>query len=90
MEKHRLKVFEIRALWRIFGPMREKVAGGWRRLHNGELHNLYASLSVIRVMKSRSERGMVHVERFGEMKNAHKIMVGKPERKRHFGRTSRR
>jgi hypothetical protein len=36
-----LRVFLIRALRRIFGPKREEVAGGWRRLHNEELHNLY-------------------------------------------------
>jgi hypothetical protein len=40
----RLRVFETRVLRRIFGPKREEVAGGWRRLHNEELHNLYASL----------------------------------------------
>jgi hypothetical protein len=38
-------------LRRIFGPKKEKVAGGWRRLHNEELHNLYASLNIIRVIK---------------------------------------
>jgi hypothetical protein len=41
-ELHGLLVFENRMLRRIFGPKREKVAGGWRRLHNEELHNLYA------------------------------------------------
>jgi len=41
---------------RISGPKREKVAGGWRRLHNEELHNLYASPTIIRVIKSRSMR----------------------------------
>jgi hypothetical protein len=40
-------------LTRIFGPKREEVAGGWRRLHNKELHNLYASSHAIRVIKSR-------------------------------------
>jgi hypothetical protein len=38
-------------LRRIFGPRREEAAGGWRRLHNEELHNLYASPNVIREMK---------------------------------------
>jgi len=42
-EEHRLKVFENRVLRRMFGPKWEEVAGGWRRLHNEELHNLYAS-----------------------------------------------
>jgi hypothetical protein len=40
-------------LRRIFGPKREEVAGGWRRLHNEELHNLYALSNTIRVIKSR-------------------------------------
>jgi hypothetical protein len=44
-------VSEYRVLRRIFGPKREEVEGGWRRLHNEELHNLYASSNVIRVTK---------------------------------------
>jgi hypothetical protein len=45
-------VFENRAVWRIFGPKREEVAGDWRRLHNEELHKLHTSPN-IRVVKSR-------------------------------------
>jgi len=52
-EEHRLRVFENRMLRRIFGPEREEVVGCWRRLHNEELHNLYASLFIMRVVKSR-------------------------------------
>jgi len=51
-EEHRLKLLENRVLRRIFGPKREEVAGGWTRLHNEELHNLYASQNVIRVIIS--------------------------------------
>jgi hypothetical protein len=54
-EKHRLSLFENRVLRRIFGPKRDEVTGGWRKLHNDELHNLYCSLSIIR-MKSRKMR----------------------------------
>jgi hypothetical protein len=43
-------------LLRIFGPKMEEVAGGWRRLHNEELCNLYASLSIIKMIKSRGMR----------------------------------
>jgi hypothetical protein len=48
-----LRIFLNRVLRRIFGPKREEVVGGWRRLHNEELHNLYASPDIIRVIKSR-------------------------------------
>jgi hypothetical protein len=55
-EEHRLRVFENRVLRRIFGPSREEVAGGWRTLHNEELHNLYTSSDISRVIKSRRMR----------------------------------
>jgi hypothetical protein len=57
-EEHRLRVFENRLLRRIFGPKGDEVTGGWRKLHNEELHNLYSSPSIIRVIKSR--RWAVH------------------------------
>jgi hypothetical protein len=47
-EEHRLRVFENRVLRRIFGPKRDEVTGEWRKLHSGELHNLYSSPSIIR------------------------------------------
>jgi hypothetical protein len=53
-EKHRL--FENRMLRRIFGPRRNEVTGDWRKLHNDELHNLYSSPNIIRMIKSRSMR----------------------------------
>jgi hypothetical protein len=46
-------VFENRVLRRIFGPKRDEVTGGWRKLHSEELHNLYSSQSIIRMIKSR-------------------------------------
>jgi hypothetical protein len=52
-EEHRLRVFENRLLRRILGPKRDGVTGGWRKLHNEELHNLSSSPSIIRLMKSR-------------------------------------
>jgi hypothetical protein len=51
-EEHRLWVFENRVLRRIFGPKRDEVTGGWRTLHNEELHNLYSSPSTIIMIKS--------------------------------------
>jgi hypothetical protein len=62
-EKHRLRVLENRALRRIFGPKRDEVTGGWRKLHNGELRKLYSSESgsIIKIMKPRTIRWEVHV-----------------------------
>jgi hypothetical protein len=65
-EEHRLRVFENRVLRRIFGPKRDEVMGQWRKLHNGELHNLYSSPDIIRHIKSRRMRWAGHVERMGE------------------------
>jgi hypothetical protein len=50
-EEHRLRVFENRVLRGIFGPKRHEVTGEWRKLHNGELHNLYSSQDIIRQIK---------------------------------------
>jgi hypothetical protein len=70
LPKHRLRVTENRVLRIIFGPKREEVTGGWRRLHNEELHNLYASPNIIRVIKSRRIRWMDHIACIGEMRVA--------------------
>jgi hypothetical protein len=52
-----------RVVRRVFGPKSDEVAGGWRELHNEELHNLYSSPSIIRVIKSRIMRWVGHVAR---------------------------
>jgi hypothetical protein len=83
-------VFGNKALRRIFGPKRDEVTGGWRKLHNGELHDLYSSPSIIRIMKSRRMRWAGHVARIGEKRNAYRLLVGKPEGKRPIGRPRRR
>jgi hypothetical protein len=62
-------VFENRVLRRIFGPKREEVAGGWRRLHNGEFHSLHTSPNIIRAINSRRMRWAGHAERMGGMRN---------------------
>jgi hypothetical protein len=54
-EEHRLRVFENKVL-RMFGPKREEMAGCWRRLHNEELHDLYTSPNIIKVIKLRRMR----------------------------------
>jgi hypothetical protein len=69
-EEHRLRVFENRVLWRIFGPKRDEVAGGWRKLHNEELHGLYSSPNIVRVIKARRMRWAGHVASMGDVRGA--------------------
>jgi hypothetical protein len=83
-------VFENRALRRIFEPKRDEVIGGWRKLHNEELHNMYSSPSIIRMIKSRRMRWAGHVARMRTKRNAYRILVGNPEGKRPLGRPRRR
>jgi hypothetical protein len=64
-EEHRLRVFENRVLRKIFGPKREE-DGSWGKLHNDELHSLYSSPNIVRVIKSRRMRWAGHVARMGE------------------------
>jgi hypothetical protein len=85
-EEDRLRVFENRVLRGISGPKRDEVTGGWRKLHNEELHNLYSSPSIIRMIKSRRMRRTGHVAQVGEKKNEYKILVGKLQGKRSLGR----
>jgi hypothetical protein len=66
------------------------VTGGWRKLHNQELRDLYSYPSIIRIIKSRMMRWAGHVERIGEKRNAYRLLVGKPEGKRTLGRPRRR
>jgi hypothetical protein len=75
-EEHRLMVFENRVLRRIFGPTKDEVTGGWRNLHYEELHGLYSSPSIIRVIKTRRMRWAGHVARMGEVRGAYNILVG--------------
>jgi hypothetical protein len=64
-EEHGLRVFENRVLRMIFGPKRDEITGEWRKLHNKELHDLYSSPSIIRIIKSRRMRWAGHVARMG-------------------------
>ena len=89
-EEHRLRVFENRVLRRIFGPKRGEVTGDWRRLHNEELNDLYSSLNIVRVIKSRRLRWAGHVARIEEGRGVHKVLVGKCDGKRPLGRPRRR
>jgi hypothetical protein len=60
-------------LRRIFGPKRDEVTGGWKKLHNKELHDLYSSPSIIRMIK----RWVVHVARMEKRRNTYRLLVGK-------------
>jgi hypothetical protein len=88
--EHKLKVFENRVLRRIFGPKRDVVTGRWRKQHKEELHNLYSSPSIIRIVKPRRMRWAGHVAQMGEKRNMYRLLVGKPEGKRPLGRPRRR
>jgi hypothetical protein len=81
-EEHRLRIFENTVLM-IFGPKREE-DGSWRKLHNDELHSLYSSPNIVRVIKPRRMRWA------GHRKGAYKVLVGRPEGKRHLGTSRRR
>jgi hypothetical protein len=83
-----LRVFENRVLRRIFGPKRDEVIAGWRKLHNEELHGLYSSPSIVRVIKARMMRWEGHVARMREVRGAYNILVGRPEGRRPLGRPS--
>jgi hypothetical protein len=85
-----LRVFESSVLRRIFGPKRDEVMGGWRKLHNEELHDLFSSASIVRIIKSRRMRLAGHLSRMGEKRNAYRLLVGKPEGKRPLGRSIHR
>jgi hypothetical protein len=73
-----------------FYDVSDGVTGGWRKLHNEELHNLYSSPSIIRIIKLRRMRWAGHVTRMGEKRNVYKLLIGKPEGKRPLGRPRRR
>jgi hypothetical protein len=70
--------------------MNKKATGGWRNLHHEELQNLYSSPHIIKIIKSRRMRWAGYIARMREMRNAYRILVGKPEGKRQLGRPRRR
>jgi hypothetical protein len=76
-------------LSKIFGPKREE-DGSWRKLHNDELHSLYSSPNIVRVIKSRRLSWAGHVVRMGEGRGVYRALIGKPEVKRPLGRPRRR
>jgi hypothetical protein len=73
-----------------FWTKRDEVIGGWRKLHNAELDNLYSSPNIIKTIESRRMRWAGQVARMGETRKACRILVGKPEGKRPLGRPRHR
>jgi hypothetical protein len=83
-------VFENKGLRRIFRLKRDGVTGGWRKLHNEELQNLYSSTSIIKLLNWRKMRWAGHVARMGEKRKEYRLLVGKLEGKRPLGRPRHR
>jgi hypothetical protein len=88
-EEHRLRAYENGALRRIFGLNRGNIIEGSRKPQNKELHNLYCSLDIIRMIKSWRMRWAGHVARIGEKRNACRILVRTPDGKGPLGRLRR-
>jgi hypothetical protein len=82
-EEYRLRVFENRVLREIFGPKREE-DGSWRKLHNDEIHRLYSSLNIVRVIKSRRMRRARHVARMGRGEVLTGFWLGSSEARDHW------
>jgi hypothetical protein len=76
-EERRLAVFENRVLRSIFGPKKDEVTGEWRKLHSGELRNLYSSPDIIRQIKSRRMNLVGRVARMGEGRKLYRVLVRK-------------
>jgi hypothetical protein len=81
-EEHRLRVFENRELRKIFGPRKEK-DGSWRKLHNDEIHSLYSSPSIVRVIKSRRINWVKLVARKEKGRGAYNFWLGGPNVRDH-------
>jgi hypothetical protein len=70
-------VFENRLLRSIFGPKRDEVIEGWRKMYNEELYNLYVSPNIFRIIKLRRIIWTGHVARMGKKRTAYNSLVGK-------------
>jgi hypothetical protein len=84
-KEHRLTAFEKKVLRRVFGSKRDDVTEGWRKLHKEDLHNLYSSPNIIRIIKSRRKMWAGQIARIGEKRNACKLLLGKSAGKRSLG-----
>jgi len=89
-EERRLRVFKNRVLRKIFGSKSDEATREWTTLHNKELHDLYSSPNIFRVIKSRRMKWVGHVARLGERRGVYRVLVMKPEGQRSLGRPRRR
>jgi len=83
-------VYDNRVLRRIFGSRKNEVTGGWRKLQNEELSDLYSSPNIVRAIKSRGMSWAGHVARMWARRAVYRVLVGKPEGRRPLGRLRRR
>jgi hypothetical protein len=79
-------VSENRVVKRIYAPKRDEVTGEWRKLHKEELHTCSHPPNIIRHIKSKGMRWVRHAAHMGEERKVYRVLVGKPEGKRPFGR----
>jgi hypothetical protein len=83
-EHSRLRTFENRVLRKIFGPKRNELPGDWRRLHNDELHALYSSPNIIRMVKLRIMRVVGHMACMGKRRRAYRGLTGNLRERNHL------
>jgi hypothetical protein len=76
-------VFEVRASRKILGPKRDQ-DGLWRKMHDDELHSVYSSRNIVRVIKSRRMRWAGHVARIGEGRSVYRVWLGGPNVRDHW------
>ena len=84
-EERRLRVYENRVLRRVFGNKRDEIKAEWRKLHNEELHGLYYSPNIFRLIKSRRMKWTGHVVCMGERRGVDRILVGNLMERDHLG-----
>jgi len=75
---------------KIFEHKNDEVTGEWRKIHNEELNDLYCSSNIVRVIKSRRMRWVRYVARTGVRRGVYRVLVGKPDGRKTFGRPRRR
>jgi len=88
--EHTLRVFENKVLRKVYGPKRDEMTGEWRRLHNKELHGLYDSPDIVKIIKSETTKVGRPCCSDGEKRRLYSILVGRPDGKRPLGRPGRR